>query len=87
MLLFSAAFVFGSWIFIQRIPAEGIQIGSSRFQASQLKFGLIGIAVILFFLSSLFGTVFWIIGASAVVVLGHAAVMQEGVEGDFVSVV
>ncbi|KAG0004880.1 hypothetical protein BGZ80_008570 [Entomortierella chlamydospora] len=87
LLLFSVAFVIGSLYFIQRIPAEGVQIGSSRFQASQLKFGLIGISIILFFISSLFGTFFWIIGASAATILGHAAVMQEGVEGDFVSVV
>ncbi|KAF8982950.1 hypothetical protein BGZ46_000298 [Entomortierella lignicola] len=87
MLLFSVAFVVISFYAIQRIPSEGVQFGSTTLQASQLKFGLIGISVILFFLSSLFGTFFWIVGASAVVILGHASVMQEGVEGDFVSVV
>ncbi|KAF8929727.1 PRA1 family protein-domain-containing protein [Dissophora ornata] len=87
MLLFSVAFTVGGMHFIQRVPPEGITIGQSRFQASQLKMGLIAISVILFFLSSTIGTVFWIVGASAVVILGHAGVMQEGVEGDFVAVV
>ncbi|KAF9936676.1 hypothetical protein BGZ75_007054 [Mortierella antarctica] len=87
MLMFSVAFVVGGMYFISRIPAEGITIGSNTFQAAQLKTGLICIAVVLFFFSSTIGTVFWIVGASAVTILGHASVMQEGVEGDFVSVV
>ncbi|KAI7822938.1 PRA1 family protein-domain-containing protein [Gamsiella multidivaricata] len=87
MLLFSVVFVFGGMHFLQRVPPEGITIGQSRFQASQLKMGLIIISVILFFLSSTVGTVFWIVGAGAFFILGHAAVMQEGVEGDFVAIV
>ncbi|KAI1313914.1 hypothetical protein EDD11_002377 [Mortierella claussenii] len=88
MLLFSIAFVFGGMYALQRVPPEGLAIGQSRFQHSQLKMGLIVVSIILFFfLSSAVGTVFWIIGASAVTILGHASVMQEGVEGDFVAIV
>ncbi|KAG0249221.1 hypothetical protein BG011_009499 [Mortierella polycephala] len=86
-LMFSVAFVVGGMYFISKIPPEGVVIGSNTFQAGQLKTGLICIAVVLFFFSSTIGTVFWIVGASAVTILGHAAVMQEGVEGEFVSVV
>jgi len=87
MLMFSVAFVVGGMYVIARVPPEGLTLGSSTFNARQLQTGLICIAVPLFFFSSTLGTVFWIVGASAVTILGHAAIMQEGVEGDFVSVV
>ncbi|KAG0058937.1 hypothetical protein BGZ89_000849 [Linnemannia elongata] len=86
-LMFSVAFVIGGMYFINRIPPEGVRIGSNTYQAGQLKTILIGISVVLFFFSSTIGTVFWVVGASAVTILGHAAVMQEGVEGEFASVV
>ncbi|KAF9897643.1 hypothetical protein BX616_005229 [Lobosporangium transversale] len=87
LLLFSVVFAVGGWFGLQRVPPEGITIGQARFLPGQLKTALIGISVVLFFISSTIGTVFWIIGASAVTILGHAAVMQEGVEGDFAAVV
>ncbi|KAF9164733.1 hypothetical protein DFQ27_007411 [Actinomortierella ambigua] len=87
MLLFSVAFVVGGNYYISRVPPEGVQIGQSTFTPRQLQTGLIGISIPLFFFSSTIGTVFWIIGASAVTILGHASFMQEGVEGDFVDTV
>ncbi|KAG0057213.1 hypothetical protein BGZ83_000626 [Gryganskiella cystojenkinii] len=87
MLMFSVAFVVGGMYFISRVPPEGINIGSSTWNPRQLQSALICVAIPLFFFSSTLGTVFWIVGASAVTILGHAAVMQEGVEGDFVAVV
>ncbi|KAG0303517.1 hypothetical protein BGZ98_006570 [Dissophora globulifera] len=87
VLLFSVAFTVGGLHLLRNVPPEGVTIGQSTFQQGQLKMAFIVISVILFFLASPIGTVFWIVGASAVPILGHAAVMQEGVEGDFVAVV
>jgi uncharacterized protein (DUF486 family) len=60
--MFSVAFTVGGMYFINRIPPEGVRIGSNTYQAGQLKTILIGISVILFFFSSTIGTVFWIVG-------------------------
>ncbi|KAG0240037.1 PRA1 family protein-domain-containing protein [Mortierella sp. GBAus27b] len=82
-LLLCAAFVVGSMFLLQRVPPEGLAIGNFRIDVSQLRIGVIVISVILFFFSSPVSTVFWIMFASAMLILAHAAVMQEGIEGDF----
>ncbi|KAK3813374.1 MAG: PRA1 family protein-domain-containing protein [Benniella sp.] len=86
-LLVCVAFVIGSMFLLQRVPPEGLAVGNFRIEVSQLRIAVIVISVILFFFSSPVSTVFWIVFASGMVILAHAAVMQEGVEGDFVAVV
>ncbi|KAF9201978.1 hypothetical protein BGZ49_007834 [Haplosporangium sp. Z 27] len=87
MLMFSTGFVLGGMHFISKVPQEGIIIGSNKYNPRQLQTGLVCVAVPLFFFSSTIGTIFYIIGASAVSILGHAAFMQEDVESDFDNVV
>ncbi|GJJ76623.1 PRA1 family protein 1 [Entomortierella parvispora] len=87
MLMFSVGVVVGGMHFISKVPPEGTVIGSTTYSARQLQTGLMIVAVPLFFFSSTIGTIFYIIGASAVTILGHAAFMQEGVEGDFANTV
>ncbi|KAF9438439.1 hypothetical protein BGZ76_007832 [Entomortierella beljakovae] len=87
MLMITVAILFGGLQLVQRVPQEGVEIRGSRYYATQLKYILFGFCAILFLISGVFGSFIWSIGASAVVILGHASVMQEGVEGDFVSVV
>lgn len=65
LLMFSVAFVIGGMYFINRIPPEGVRIGSNTYQTGQLKTVLIGISVVLFFFSSTIGTVFWVVGMSS----------------------
>ncbi|KAF9927481.1 hypothetical protein BGZ67_007455 [Mortierella alpina] len=83
MLMFTVGVVVGGMHYISKVPPEGVVIGNTTYSARQLQTGLVCVAVPLFFFSSTIGTVFYIIGASAVSILGHAAFMQEGVEGDF----
>jgi len=49
----------------------------------QLYTGLIGISVPLLWISSAGSVIFWIVGASATLVLGHAAFLEPGVEEGF----
>ncbi|KAF9336703.1 hypothetical protein BG006_007770 [Podila minutissima] len=87
MLMFSVGVVVGGTHYISKVPPEGVVIGQNTYTARQLQTGLTCLAVPLFFFSSTVGTIFWIIGASAVSILGHATFMEEGVEGDFASTV
>ncbi|KAG0200257.1 hypothetical protein BGX28_006644 [Mortierella sp. GBA30] len=83
LLMFTVGFVVGGMHYISKVPPEGVVIGTSTYSARQLQTCLVCVAVPLFFFSSTIGTIFYIIGASAVSILGHASFMQEGVEGDF----
>ncbi|KAI8070594.1 PRA1 family protein-domain-containing protein [Gilbertella persicaria] len=81
-LVFTIAFVFGGFYFISRLngPLEiaGNSIPTSTLYAS---YGIGSIVLLLF--SGATGVIFWIIGAAAMIILGHAAVLEEGLEGDF----
>ncbi|KAG0052283.1 hypothetical protein BGZ83_002789 [Gryganskiella cystojenkinii] len=87
MLMVSVGVAVGGTYYISKVPPEGVVIGTNTYTRSQLQTGLMCISVPLFFFSSTIGTIFYIIGASAVTILGHAAFMQEGVEGDFANTV
>ncbi|KAF9107185.1 hypothetical protein BGX29_007086 [Mortierella sp. GBA35] len=87
MLMFSVGFVVGGTHLISNVPPEGIVIGQNTYNARQLQTGLACVAVPLFFFSSTIGTIFYIVGASAVTILGHAAIMEETVENRLSDVV
>ncbi|KAI7819805.1 hypothetical protein BC939DRAFT_479326 [Gamsiella multidivaricata] len=87
MLMFSVGFVVGGTHLISKVPPEGLMLGENRYNKSQLQTGMACIAVPLFFFSSTIGTIFYIVGASAVTILGHAAFMEEHIEGDFADTV
>jgi PRA1 family protein 1 len=45
---------------------------------------VIGIPMMLY--ASLFGTFFWLVGASAIVILGHASFIEPGIESEYATV-
>ncbi|KAK3826463.1 MAG: PRA1 family protein-domain-containing protein [Linnemannia elongata] len=83
MLMFSVAFAVGGTHLISCVPTEGVVIGKNTYNARQLQTGLVCVSVPLFFFSSTIGTIFYIIGASTVGILGHAAIMEETTENRF----
>ncbi|KAG0301951.1 hypothetical protein BGZ98_007919 [Dissophora globulifera] len=87
MLMFSVGFTVGGQYLISQVPPEGFVVGVNRYTPRQLQSGLVCVAIPLFFFSSTIGTIFYIIGASAVSILGHAAFMEEGMDGDFADTV
>ncbi|KAG0245931.1 hypothetical protein BGX31_005449 [Mortierella sp. GBA43] len=82
-LMFSAGLLAGGLHFISKVPPTGIVLGEERYTPNQLRTGLGFIAVPLFFYSSTLSTIFYIIGASSVSILGHAAFTEQHDEGDY----
>ena len=82
-LLFDIVFVVaGMWI-IGRLDGRDLEFGQQRFTTSQLYTGLYVIAIPIGLWSSPFSTMMWIIGASGVVILGHAALMDKPIDEAF----
>jgi PRA1 family protein 1 len=82
-LLFDIIFVtFGMW-FIGKLKGGDLEIGTIKATTSQLYTGLLCIAVPIGFFSSPFSTILWLIGASGVAILGHAAFMERPIENAF----
>jgi PRA1 family protein 1 len=82
-LVFFIVFVtVGMWG-IGKLQGQDLQILSRRFSTSQLYTGLVIIAIPLFFIAKPWSTLFWLVGASAITILGHAIFMDKPIESAF----
>lgn len=63
-----------------------MQLGDHVITQKSLYIGLFVIGIPLLWLSSPLGTFFWLVGASSFIILGHAALMEPGIESEYASV-
>lgn len=82
-LLFVILLLVGGMYGIGKLQGNDLEIGSWRATTSQLYTTLLVICIPLGFWASPFSTVLWLIGASGVTILGHAAFMDKPIESAF----
>ncbi|KAL1972400.1 hypothetical protein VTN31DRAFT_6814 [Thermomyces dupontii] len=83
LLLFVIILVTGGLYGIGKLKGRDLDIGIFRATSSQLYTALLIVAVPLGLWASPFATVLWLIGATGVTVLGHAALMEKPIEDAF----
>lgn len=83
LLLFVIFLVVGGMWGIGKLEGRDLEIAGFKASSSQLYTGLICIAVPLGFLASPISTILWLIGASGVVILGHASFMDKPIDEAF----
>ncbi|KAG9630567.1 prenylated rab acceptor PRA1, partial [Aureobasidium melanogenum] len=83
LLTFVILLVVGGMYGIGKLEGRDIEIGTFRATTSQLYTGLVIIAVPLAIFSNPFGSALWLIGASGVSIIGHAAFMEKPIESAF----
>ncbi|KAF2765986.1 prenylated rab acceptor 1 [Teratosphaeria nubilosa] len=83
LLLFVIIFVVGGMFGISKLDGRDLDVGFAKATSSQLYTGLLVIAVPLGIWASPITTVLWLIGASMVTILGHAALMEKDVAASF----
>ncbi|CAO3648040.1 unnamed protein product [Mucor hiemalis] len=81
-LIFTIVFLFGGFYLISRLNGP-LTIGGTALSPSTLYATYAGVSLLLLLFSGATGAIFWIIGAAALIILGHAALLEEGLEGDF----
>ena len=82
-LLFVILLLVGGMYGIGKLQGNDLEIGSWRATTSQLYTALLVICIPVGFFSSPFTTILWLIGASGVTILGHAAFMDKPIESAF----
>lgn len=82
-LLFDIIFVIGGTWFISKLGGRDLEIGNQRFSPSQLYTGMYIIAIPVAMYASTFTTVLWLLGASGVTILGHAALLDKPIDEAF----
>ncbi|KAH7023372.1 prenylated rab acceptor 1 [Ilyonectria destructans] len=83
LLMFDIIFVVAGLFVIGRLEGRDLEIGTFRATTSQLYTGIIVISVPLGLIASPFSTLLWLIGASGVTILGHAALMDKPIDEAF----
>ncbi|KAJ2996125.1 hypothetical protein NUW58_g1077 [Xylaria curta] len=83
LLLFDIILLAGGLWLLGRLNGQDLTIGTFKATSSQLYTGLLCTCGFLFLIASPFSTVLWLIGASGVVILGHAALLDKPIDEAF----
>jgi hypothetical protein len=71
---------------ISNIAPDATQFGEHTITQKHLYTGLFVIGIPMFWIAGPFSTFFWLIGASGVLILGHASLLEPGVESDYANI-
>ncbi|MCJ1339066.1 hypothetical protein MMC09_004355 [Bachmanniomyces sp. S44760] len=82
-LLFDIIFIAVGMFGIKWLDGRDLDLGFVKATTSQLYTGLLVIAVPVFIWASPFATALWLVGATGVTVLGHAAFMDKPIDTAF----
>ncbi|KAI0645669.1 prenylated rab acceptor PRA1 [Trametes maxima] len=85
-LILAVIFLVGGFAAINRFAVDPIQVGEHVVTQKSLYTGLFVIGIPLLWFASPFSTFFWLVGASAVLILGHASIMEPGIESEYSTV-
>ncbi|KAI6157468.1 prenylated rab acceptor PRA1 [Pisolithus tinctorius] len=83
LLLFSLAFLTGGFAAINKFAPDPVQVGDHVITQKSLYTALFVIGIPLLWLSSPFMTFFWLVGASSCLILGHACLIEPGIESEY----
>ncbi|KAH8199120.1 hypothetical protein TruAng_006706 [Truncatella angustata] len=83
LLLFDIVLLIGGLWILGKLNGQDLVIGNFRATTSQLYTGLFVTVAILGLIAPTFSTVLWLLGASGVVIIGHAALMDKPIDEAF----
>ncbi|GAA5973792.1 hypothetical protein JCM11641_003160 [Rhodosporidiobolus odoratus] len=86
LLLIAMAFLVGGFVGIQRFIPEPVQFGNTTVEPKHMYYGLFGIGLPILWFAAPLAAFFWLVGSSSVLILGHAAILEPGVESEYSSV-
>ncbi|KIP04198.1 hypothetical protein PHLGIDRAFT_93769 [Phlebiopsis gigantea 11061_1 CR5-6] len=86
LLLIAMGFLVGGFAAINKFAPEPMQVGEHVVTQKSLYTGLFVIGIPLLWLSSPLSTIFWIVGASGILIVGHASLMEPGIESEYAQV-
>jgi len=86
LLLIAMGFLVGGFAAINKFAPEPMQVGDHIVTQKSLYTGLFVIGIPLLWISSPLSTIFWIVGASGLLIVGHASLMEPGIESEYAQV-
>ncbi|WVO19533.1 uncharacterized protein IAS62_000820 [Cryptococcus decagattii] len=86
LLLIALAFLAGGFAAINKFAPEPMQVGDHIITQKSLYTALFVIGFPLLWIASPVSTFFWLVGSSAILILGHALLMEPGVESEYAGI-
>lgn len=86
LLLIALAFLAGGFAAINKFAPEPMQVGDHIITQKSLYTALFLIGFPLLWIASPVSTFFWLVGSSAILILGHAVLMEPGVESEYAGI-
>jgi len=86
LLLIALGFLIGGFAAINKFAPEPMQVGEHVVTQKSLYTGLFIIGIPLLWFAAPLSTFFWLVGSSMVLILGHASLMEPGVESEYAGV-
>lgn len=85
-LVLAIGFLVGGFAAINKFAPEPMQVGEHIVTQKSLYTGLFVIGIPLLWFASPLSTIFWIVGASGILIVGHASLMEPGIESEYAQV-
>ncbi|KAG6837505.1 hypothetical protein H0H93_008430 [Arthromyces matolae] len=86
LLLISLAFLVFGFAAINKFAPEATQFGEHTVTQKHLYTALFVIGLPLLWIASPIATFFWLVGASGILILGHASLLEPGIESDYATI-
>ncbi|KAG7553575.1 hypothetical protein FFLO_03007 [Filobasidium floriforme] len=82
-LLIALIFLIGGFAAINRFAPEPMQVGDHVITQKSLYTGLFVIGIPLLWIAAPLSTLFWLVGSSSILIMGHASLMEPGLESEY----
>ncbi|WWD19813.1 hypothetical protein CI109_104277 [Kwoniella shandongensis] len=83
LLLIALGFLAGGFAAINKFAPDPVQVGNQVITQKSLYTALFVIGIPLLWVASPVSTFFWLVGSSAILILGHASLMEPGIESEY----
>ncbi|GHJ84526.1 hypothetical protein NliqN6_0928 [Naganishia liquefaciens] len=83
LLLIALGFLIGGFAAINKYAPEPMQVGEHVVDQKKLYTGLFIIGIPLLWFAAPLSTFFWLVGSSSVLIMGHASLMEPGLESEY----
>ncbi|TIA73384.1 hypothetical protein E3P92_01635 [Wallemia ichthyophaga] len=85
-LLIAIAVIVGGFAAVQRFGADPLQVGEHVITQKGLYGVLVVVGLVLFWIAAPLSILFWLVGSSTMLIFGHAALIEPGVESEYAPV-
>ncbi|WOO81005.1 PRA1-like protein [Vanrija pseudolonga] len=83
LLLIAIAIFAGGFAAINKFGSDPVEVGNAVITQKTLYIALFVIGLPILFFASPIGVFFWLVGSSSILIIGHAVLMEPGLESEY----